>query len=151
MTGINRKLAKCLLVTNIKKSPSIFFFKLSELFKKSHNFYPRSDLLSRGYGDRLRPSICFILYSCGGRRQFDKKINFREPATGSFYPQAPCPTCLRISRIMVKEDLELFSLPGRGRAEVIRLMLTFCGKPFTDTRMTIAQWKIKRKQGKFHL
>lgn len=88
-----------------------------------------------------------------------EKINFREPAKisqATFYAlfHSVCSTCHSTHFSdqkgveMVKESLELLSLPGRGRTEVIRLMLTFCQKPFTDTRLTIAQWKIKRKQGR---
>ncbi|CAJ0924192.1 unnamed protein product, partial [Mesorhabditis belari] len=43
-------------------------------------------------------------------------------------------------------DLELISLPGRGRAESLRLMLIFASKQFTDTRMTIQEWKLSRKK-----
>ncbi|CAI4230220.1 unnamed protein product [Auanema sp. JU1783] len=46
---------------------------------------------------------------------------------------------------MPKDDLELISLPGRGRAESIRMMLVFCGQQFNDTRLTIQQWKGRRK------
>ncbi|PAV87417.1 hypothetical protein WR25_14221 isoform B [Diploscapter pachys] len=44
-----------------------------------------------------------------------------------------------------KGKLELFTLPGKGRAEAIRMMLVFVDKKFTDTRLTIEQWKIKRQ------
>eukprot|EP00081_Caenorhabditis_elegans_P028125 NP_871856.3 Uncharacterized protein CELE_W10C8.4 [Caenorhabditis elegans] len=46
--------------------------------------------------------------------------------------------------------LELISLPGRGRAETIRLLLVFTHRKFTDTRLTLAQWKAKRKMAGFN-
>ncbi|VDO85189.1 unnamed protein product [Heligmosomoides polygyrus] len=44
------------------------------------------------------------------------------------------------------EKLELISLRGRGRAEAVRLMLTFAGRSFTDSRLTIAEWKLRKKR-----
>ncbi|CAI5438200.1 unnamed protein product [Caenorhabditis angaria] len=40
--------------------------------------------------------------------------------------------------------IELISLPGKGRGETIRLLLTFASRQFIDTRLTIAQWKGKK-------
>ncbi|WKX92517.1 hypothetical protein Q1695_010502 [Nippostrongylus brasiliensis] len=42
--------------------------------------------------------------------------------------------------------LELISLKGRGRAEAVRLMLTFAEKRFIDSRLTLDQWKMKKKR-----
>ncbi|KHJ97448.1 glutathione S-transferase protein [Oesophagostomum dentatum] len=44
------------------------------------------------------------------------------------------------------DKLELISLKGRGRAEAVRLMLTYAEHPFTDTRLTIAEWKLRKKK-----
>ncbi|ETN73661.1 glutathione S-transferase protein [Necator americanus] len=45
------------------------------------------------------------------------------------------------------EKLELISLKGRGRAEAVRLMLVFADHPFTDSRLTIAEWKLRKRKG----
>ncbi|CAJ0592981.1 unnamed protein product [Cylicocyclus nassatus] len=47
------------------------------------------------------------------------------------------------------DKLELVSLKGRGRAEAVRLMLVFSECPFTDTRLTIAEWKLRKKRDAF--
>ncbi|KIH45648.1 hypothetical protein ANCDUO_24311, partial [Ancylostoma duodenale] len=44
------------------------------------------------------------------------------------------------------DKLELISLKGRGRAEGVRLMLTYAEHPFTDSRLTIAEWKMRKKK-----
>ncbi|CAB3407446.1 unnamed protein product [Caenorhabditis bovis] len=50
----------------------------------------------------------------------------------------------------MSSTIELISIPGRGRSETIRMLLTFAGRRFTDTRMTIAQWRAKRKMEGFN-
>ncbi|RCN37370.1 glutathione S-transferase protein [Ancylostoma caninum] len=47
------------------------------------------------------------------------------------------------------DKLELISLKGRGRAEAVRLMLTYAEHPFTDSRLTIAEWKMRKKKDGF--
>uniref|UniRef100_A0A0K0DJ39 GST N-terminal domain-containing protein n=1 Tax=Angiostrongylus cantonensis TaxID=6313 RepID=A0A0K0DJ39_ANGCA len=47
------------------------------------------------------------------------------------------------------DRLELISLKGRGRVEAVRLMLTFAGRKFIDTRLTISEWKEKKKKDGF--
>ncbi|KAK6728634.1 hypothetical protein RB195_005963 [Necator americanus] len=47
------------------------------------------------------------------------------------------------------EKLELISLKGRGRAEAVRLMLVFADHPFTDSRLTIAEWKLRKRKDNF--
>ncbi|PIO60945.1 hypothetical protein TELCIR_17547, partial [Teladorsagia circumcincta] len=49
--------------------------------------------------------------------------------------------------IHMDEELELISLKGRGRAEAVRLMFIYAEKRFTDSRLTIAQWKLRKKKG----
>ncbi|XGW19141.1 hypothetical protein V3C99_003174 [Haemonchus contortus] len=44
------------------------------------------------------------------------------------------------------EELELISLKGRGRAEAVRLMLIYAEKRFIDTKITIFQWKLRKKR-----
>ncbi|VDM80880.1 unnamed protein product [Strongylus vulgaris] len=47
------------------------------------------------------------------------------------------------------DKLELVSLKGRGRAEAVRLMLVYSKCPFVDTRLTIAEWKLRKKKDGF--
>ncbi|TKR63519.1 hypothetical protein L596_027337 [Steinernema carpocapsae] len=43
-------------------------------------------------------------------------------------------------------SLVLFSLPGRGRSETLRLMLTMMRKKFEDRRVTINEWREYKKR-----
>ena len=45
------------------------------------------------------------------------------------------------------DKLELVSLPGRGRAEALRMLLVISKTPFVDHRVTLIQWKdYKRRE-----
>ncbi|KAJ1355910.1 hypothetical protein KIN20_013485 [Parelaphostrongylus tenuis] len=44
----------------------------------------------------------------------------------------------------MNDKFELISLKGRGRVEAVRLMLTFAGRKFIDTRLTISEWKQRK-------
>ncbi|KIH53512.1 hypothetical protein ANCDUO_16359 [Ancylostoma duodenale] len=54
-----------------------------------------------------------------------------------------------VSFTKMHDKLELISLKGRGRAEGVRLMLTYAEHPFTDSRLTIAEWKLRKKKDGF--
>ncbi|KJH51070.1 glutathione S-transferase protein [Dictyocaulus viviparus] len=48
------------------------------------------------------------------------------------------------------DRFELISLKVRGRIESVRLMLTFAGRQFTDTRLTISEWKQRKIKDGFY-
>lgn len=47
---------------------------------------------------------------------------------------------------MSEDNLELVSLNGRGRAEVVRMLMIVSDTAFIDHRITLMQWKIYRKK-----
>ncbi|PIO77025.1 hypothetical protein TELCIR_00890 [Teladorsagia circumcincta] len=55
-------------------------------------------------------------------------------------------TIALLKTLHMGEELELISLKGRGRAEAVRLMFIYAEKRFTDSRLTIAQWKLRKKK-----
>ena len=46
----------------------------------------------------------------------------------------------------MSDAFELVSLSGRGRAEIIRLLLIASDIPFIDHRITLSQWKDYRRK-----